>query len=146
MKEEVSDEEIKQLEEELKKLESKDTSYGSPTATEKDNLFKFFRNILTTEDTTRIGNLTGPELGLSKLGVRHYQELAAYAGVEGLDMVENYLMQKSQIITSTSMSRKGFWSQLFVTQIKREKKDSDKQPEKKGWWGKKQPEQEQAGE
>ena len=136
MQEDVSDEEIEQLEEELKKLESKDSSYGSPSASQKDNLFRFFRTILNTPDTTRIGNLKPEELGLSRLGVRHYQELANYAKVEGLDIVKDYFMDRSNIVSSTSMSKKGFWSQLFVTQIKREQKEKPKEQEKKKWFGK----------
>lgn len=137
MPEEVTDDEIKQLEDELKKLEDKDTSYGSPSAAQKDSLYKFCRDILKIKDTTRIGNLTAQELGLSKLGVRHYQEIAAYAGAEGLDIVEKYLMNKSQIITATSMSRKGFWAQLFFTNIKAEKKLKEPTKEKKKWFSRK---------
>ena len=137
MTEEVTDDEIEKLEEELKKLEDKDTSYGSPKPSEKDSQFKFFRDILKIEDTTRVGNLTAQELGLTKLGVRHYQEIAAYAGVEGLDIVQDYLMLKSQIISSTSMSKKGFWAELFVTMIKREKKDKPTEEKKKKWFTKK---------
>lgn len=138
MAEEVTDEEIEKLEEDLKKLESKDSSYGSPSASQKDNLFRFFRKILTTKDTTRIGNLKPEELGLSKLGVRHYQELANYAEVEGLDLVKDYFMNRSNIVTSTSMSKKGFWSQLFVTNIKKqETKTLEAAKEKKKWFGNK---------
>ena len=130
------DEELEALEEELKKYEDKDTS--SPTAAKKDNIFKFFRDILTVKDTTRIGNLKPEELGLSKLGVRHYLELANFMDSEGMDTVKDYFVNRSNIVTSTSMSRKGFWSQLFVTQIKREQKDKVKEPEKKGWFKKKE--------
>ena len=96
---EVTDDELKELEEELKKLEEKDTSYGSPKAPEKDSQFKFFRDILKIEDTTRIGNLTAQELGISKLGVRHYQELALYSEAEGLKTVSKYYRDRSEIIT-----------------------------------------------
>ncbi len=46
MSDEVTTDEIKELEEELKQLENKDTSYGSPKSPEKDSQFKFFRDIL----------------------------------------------------------------------------------------------------
>ena len=138
---EVTDEELKELEEELKKLEDKDSGYGSPKSSEKDSQFKFFRDILKNKDTTRIGNLTAQELGVTKLGIRSYQEIAAYAKVEGWDTVADYLMTKSQIVSATSMSKKGFWSELFVTMIKREKKDKPKEA-KKGWFSKKQEESE----
>ena len=142
MVEEVSEEEIAKLEEELKKLEDKDSGFGSPSTAQKDSLYKFCRDILKIEDTTRIGNLTNAELGITKLGVRHYQEIAAYAEAEGLDIVGKYLMNKSQIITSTSMSRKGFWAQLFFTNIKQEKKVKEPVNVKKSWFGKKQEESE----
>lgn len=136
MAEEVTDEEIKQLEEELKKLESKDTSYGSPSAAVKESLFKFFNKILTIKDTTRIGNLTAPEIGLGRLSVRGNKSIALYAKAEGLTIVEDYFNDLSNILTESSMSKKGFWSQLFVTQIKSEKKIKSSTPEKKKWFGK----------
>ena len=135
MSDEVTSDEIKELEEELKQLENKDTSYGSPKSPEKDSQFKFFRDILKIADTTRIGNLTAQELGISKLGVRHYQELSLYAGAEDLDVVSKYFNARSQIITATSMSKKGFWAQLFVTSIKKEQKSKPTEA-KKGWFGK----------
>ena len=138
---EVSSEELEKLEEELKRLEDKDTSYGSPKSPEKDSQFKFFRDILRISDTTRVGNLTAQELGLTKLGVRHYQQIALYAEAEGLKTVSEYLIGQAQIISATSMSKKGFWAELFVTMIKREKKDKPKE-EKKGWFRKKEAESE----
>ena len=131
------DEEIEKLQEDLKKMEDKDTAYGSPKQPEKDSQFKFFRDILKIKDTTRVGNLTPQELGVTKLGVRHYQEIAAYAAVEGLNEVSDYLNLKSQIVSATSMSKKGFWAELFVTMIKRERKDKPKEEKKKGFFTKK---------
>lgn len=136
MPEEVTDEEIKQLEEELKKLEDKDTSYGSPKSPDKESLFKFYNKLLTIKDTTRIGNLTAPEIGLGRLSVRGNKSIALYAEAEGLNIVRDYFNNQANILTETSMSKKGFMSQLFFTQIKREKKDKPKS-EKKRFWGKK---------
>jgi len=137
MTEEVLDEEIKKLEEDLKKLEDKDTSYGSPSATVKESLFKFFNKILTIKDTTRIGNLTAPEIGLSRLSVRGNKSIALYAGVESLDTVADYFNNQANIISETSMAKKGFWSLNFVTQIRKEARIKDTKPEKKGWFTKK---------
>jgi len=136
MPEEVTDEEIKQLEEELKKLESKDTGYGSPSAAVKESLFKFFNKILSIKDTTRIGNLTSNEIGLSRLSVRGNKSIALYAEAEGLNLVRDYFNNQSNILTESSMSKKGFWSQLFVTQIRKEAKIKDRSLEKKKWFGK----------
>jgi len=137
MGEEVTDEEIAKLEEDLKKLEDKDTSYGSPSASQKDSLFKFFRSILTMEDTTRVGNLTAQELGISNLSVRGWKRIGHYAEAEGLGLVAEYFNKEAGIITETSMAKKGFFLQTVVTQIKAEKKLKDKSLEKKGFFSKK---------
>ena len=130
------EEELKKLDDELKKLDS----YGSPEPEKKESVFKFFKEILSLPDTTRIGNLNSTELGITRLGVRHYKELGIYAEAEGLDKVADYLYAKAENITSTSMSRKGFWPKLFVTQIKKEQKVTQKET-KKGWFGKKTPDE-----
>jgi len=135
--EEVTDEEIQKLEEELKKLEDKDTGYGSPSAAVKESLFKFFNKILTIKDTTRIGNLTANEIGLGRLSVRGNKSIALYAKAEGLNIVADYFNDLSNILTESSMSKTGFWSQLFVTQIKRETREKSKEKEKRKWFAKK---------
>lgn len=134
------EEELKRMEEELKELES--NTYGSPEPKAKENIFKFFKEILFLKDTTRIGNLSNVEIGGTKLGSRHFKEIGLYAELEGLDKVANYLYARSEILTSTSMSKKGFWPKLFVTQIKKEQKVVPKE-EKKGWFAKKTPEGEE---
>jgi len=118
---EITEEELAEMEEELKDIEAKD-DYGAPKKPDKENLFKFFKHILDLVDTTKVGNLTMAELGMYKLPVRQIQDVAKYAEAEGLNLVSEYLNSKSHIITSTSMSKKGFWPQLFVTQIKKEQK------------------------
>ena len=142
MTEEVSDEEIKQLEEELKKLEGKDSSYGSPTAVQKESIFKFFNRILTIKDTTRVGNLTAPEIGLSRLSVRGNKSIALYAEVEGLDIVKDYFNNQSNILTESSMAKKGFFLQTVVTQIRKEGKVKSQSSEKKRWFSSKKVEAE----
>lgn len=130
------EEELRKIDEEIKKLDN----YGSPEIEKKENVFKFFKEILLLPDTTRIGNLGNTELGVTRLGVRHYKELGIYAEAEGLDLVADYLYAKAENVTSTSMSKKGFWPKLFVTQIKKEQKVIPKET-KKGWFGKKSPDE-----
>ena len=133
-----------ELEEELRKL-GEIPSYGSPEPEKKDNIFKFFREILHTKDSKKVGNLIDSEIGGAKIGVRHYLNIAAYAEIEGLDKVDKYLRDKAEIIAATSMSRKGFLAQLFVTQIKKEQKISKPIEHKKTWFfGRKAEPQEEA--
>ena len=134
MTEENLDDEIKKLEEELKKMDSGSTSYGSPKSPDKESLFKFYNKLLTIKDTTRIGNLTSQEIGLGRLSVRGNKSIALYAKAEGLNGISDYFNNQANILTETSMAKKGFMSQLFFTQIKREKKDKPK-TERKKWFG-----------
>jgi hypothetical protein len=136
------DEEYEQLKDKLSELENEDDNttpeYTPPQAEQKDNIFRFFRHILDTYDTTRIARLRDNELGASRLGVRHWQEIATFSKAMNLDKVSDYCNARSQIISATSMSRDGFWAQLFVTQIKKEHKLGTQAPQKKGlFWRKK---------
>jgi len=131
------DEELKKIDEEIEKLKALDTSgYGSPEPPRKDSIVNFFRELITTKDSTKIGNLNENELGVTKLGVRHLLNLGNYAEVEGLDMVADYFRDQAEVVSASSMSRKGFLVQASVTQIKKEQK-IEKPKEKKKWFQKK---------
>jgi len=135
----TEEEQLEELEEELKKLEylSKDSSLSSayPEPEKKDNQFKFFREILHLPESWKVGNLKDEEIGKSKLGVRSYLELAQYSEAEGLDQLEKYFTGKADIVAAPTMGRKGFLAQLFVTSIKREQKIKEPSKLKKGWFG-----------
>lgn len=141
----ANDDELKQLEKELKSLEEMD-KYGSPEPEKKDNMLKLFRDVLEREDTTKTGNLNDSEIGVTKISTRGYLGIASYARARGLHEVAKYLEQQSHILTSTSMSRKGFFLQLIVTNIKKEQKiKSPDETKKKQWfnWGKPKEEQDE---
>lgn len=123
--------ELAELEEELKKLES--TDYGSPRPAKKDSTLQLFRDLIKTNDSRKVSNLDKFELHKT----RAYLDVALYAEAEGLDLVSAYLMSKGENIFSTGMSKKGFFAQLLVTQIKKEQKLKTPNPEKKGWFSSK---------
>ena len=131
--EEALREQLAEAEEEAREM-GVDTplGYGSPEAEKKDSLFKFFREIIKSEDSRKIGNLTDVELGKVKRGVRHYFDIANYARVEGLNIVAAYLEDKAENILATSDSRKGFLLSTVVTQIKKQQKLSDTAGKVKG--------------
>lgn len=136
-------EELTRLEQQLRDLDDKG-SYGSPSPISKDTVFKFFREILQSEDSTKVANLDSKELGNLRLSVRAYKELALYAEAEGWDKIADYFDDKAEIVARTSMSKKGFWSQLFVTQIKKEQKMKEPVEKKKGFlFGKKEEQNDQ---
>ena len=130
------DEELEQLEAELEDLEALTPegkkSYGSPSPEKKDNIFKFFREMLDIKETWKIGNLKDEEIGKTRLGVRAYLELSQYADAEGLEAISKYFTGKAGIVSDPTMGRKGFFLQTAVTQIKKEGKLKDTSQRKKG--------------
>lgn len=117
-------------------IEKSDTDYGSPEPEKKDSNLKLFRDMITGKPSHKFSNLDITELGKVFLGVRHYLDIGAYARVEGLDDVALYLENKAEIIAATAMSKKGWFGNLIVTQIKKEQKIGLQQPAKKGWFSK----------
>ena len=132
------DEELDQLEAELKALEDMTetgkSSYGSPTPEKKENIFKFFGEILKLKESWKVGNLKDEEIGKSKLGVRAYLELARYAKAEELDLISEYFTDKADIVAAPTMGRKGFFLQTTVTQIKKEQKLKEPSQKKRPLW------------
>ena len=131
------DDELEQLKKEAEELGidiSSDSSYGSPTQEKKEGLFKFFKWVLQLKESWKVGNLLNSEIGQSKLSIRSNLELAQYSKAEKLDIVSEYFTERANIIASSSMGRKGFMPQLFVSQIKKEQKIKGPEPEKKKWF------------
>jgi len=95
---------------------------GMPPPQRKDTIFRFFRDLLDRKDSSKVANLMNEELGKPKITVRGFQTVALYADAEDLDIVAKYLRAEGEITLATSLSRKGFLPQLFVTQIKKEQK------------------------
>jgi len=104
----------------------------------KSNLYSFFTNVIKNPDTTRTGNLTQEELGISNLPVRTYKELSLFCkDVANQDYFGNYFEKMSEIQTSTSLSKEALLLKLAVT-IKKELADMSPQKKRnKGWFGSK---------
>ncbi len=133
-----SEEEIlEQLEQELQELESssKQGGYGSPSKETKDNMFKFFREILKIEEPWKVGNLKDEEIGKQGLSIRSNLELASYFKAEGWGEVAKFFTTQAKIVAEPTMGRKGFMAQLFVTQIKKEQKINVPKIKKTGLFG-----------
>ena len=129
VEETYSEEEVEDLLDKQKEEITKELAYGSPEdqASLKDSIFKFFREILKTEDSKKVGNMSDVEINNTRI----YLNLANYANIEGMGIVEMYMRSKAEVVAATSMSRKGFLAQLFVTQIKKEQKVSSQTVEQK---------------
>jgi len=116
-----------------------DSGFALPTEQKKSPIFDFFREILASKDNRKVANLKEAELGGFTCSVRRYRDLAIYCEQEKLDEVKDFFEKSADNIEATSMSRKGFLAQLFVTQIRRDQKMKDFDPAKKAWkFGKKE--------
>ena len=108
----------------------------APLPEEKHNTHSFLHAVATEEDTTKVANLTTEEVGLAKLPVRTFKELALFCKeVANMDYMSDYFEKKSEIITSTSLAREGFLTKLAVM-VRRESTDTIKAPSKpnSGWF------------
>lgn len=132
-------EELTQEDRELLKNYS---SFAAPLPEEKHNVHSFLHKVATSDDTTKVGNLTAEEIGLPRLNLRTYKELALIANtIMDNKFISDYYDKESEILTSTSLSKDGKLINLAVLQ-KRQIEDVTKpKKENSGWFKKKEPEQ-----
>ncbi len=138
-------EEIKEFEEPIEELSEADLEQlrqlggTTPVAEERQNVHTFLHNVATAEDTTKVGFLNDEEIGMPRLPSRTYKDLALFCEeVANMDYYAAYFNKKSEILTSTSLSKDAKLITLAVSQ-KREFADATK-PRKvnKGWFNKKE--------
>lgn len=132
MDEELTEKEKEQVREAL--------GFGASISEEKHNTHSFLNKVATSEDTTKVGNLTEDELGLPSKTLRTYHEMALIAEkIMGNTTLKDYYTAKGEIITATSLSKNAKLINLAVIQ-KRIVEDETKQiKENKGWFKKKKP-------
>ena len=126
----------KSLEAELKQMEGPANDYGTPEAPSKDSPYKFFREIINSKDSRKTGNVSSAELGKPKMAIRPTLKIARYAKAEGLDHVASYLQDLAEVDLSTSSSKDGFLSKLFVTQIRKTGDERSSRPADESVWSK----------
>lgn len=114
---------------------------ASPTPEEKYNVHLFLHRVATSDDTTKVGFLADDEVGKLKHPVRSLKDFALIAtAIMDNDYVKNYFLNRSEIFTSTSLSRDGFLVKQATTQTKRIADISPKSKEKRSWFKKKEEE------
>ena len=114
-------------------------TYGlAPIPEEKHSVHSFLHKVATSDDTTKLGNLSDEEVGLPKLPLRTYKELALFCDeIANMPYFSNYFNKKAEILTSTSLSKDALLLKLAVV-IRREQSNILKTPKaNKGWFRKK---------
>ncbi len=108
-----------------------------PTQKQKDDLFSLFGKVWRAKDSSKVANLSNQELGMLPMSVRANQYLALLGKTFKHKDLENFFQAQAEIITSTSASKKGWFTELFVSQKKFTSKSSSRTtslPEKKSKW------------
>jgi len=121
---------------EAEKQELKDLlGVGAPVPEEKHNVHSFLYKVATSDDTTKLGNLTEEELGLPSKNLRTYKEMALI----GYKLMDNetlgdYYTSKSEIITATSLSKNAKLINLAVITKRVVEDETKERKENKGWF------------
>jgi len=97
--------------------EEQDLFGNYPAQKEKDSIFTFFKHLVGIKDTTRVSNIDpAKELGMLSFSIRTNQYLGLVGDVCGDADFSNFWRSQSQIITSTAMSKRGWLTELPVSQ------------------------------
>lgn len=112
-----------------------------PTGDDKVNVHTFLRDVVVTEDTTRVGNLRDDkdmnELGLPNFTVRGSKDMKLIAGkIMNNTFFEEYFEQEAQDTLATSLSRAGFLVRQATVQTKQVADVTKKKRTTKGLFGK----------
>ncbi len=114
---------------------------NTPSQEDKVNIHTFLRDVVVTEDTTRVGNLRDDkdinELGIPQYNVRGAREMALISDkVMGNEFFKEYFDKMSANTTDTSLSRMGFLVRQASTQTKNVADITKRKKVNKGWFGK----------
>ena len=108
-----------------------------PGLKKKDDVFSLFKRVWRAPDSSKVANLSGQELGMLPMSVRDNQYLALLGTTFNHNDLADFFMGRSEIILSTSMAKKGWFTELFVSQKKFNTKSSSQNinlPESKPKW------------
>jgi len=97
--------------------EESDLFGNYPAPKEKDSIFTFFKHLVGIKDTTRVSNIDpSRELGMLQFSIRTNKYLGLVGDVCGDPDFADFWRSQSEIITSTAMSKKGWLTELPVSQ------------------------------
>jgi hypothetical protein len=107
-----------------------------------ESLYTLFQRVWKTPDSSKIGNLNSVEIGKVIMNVRDCQHIAMLGNYLHHPRFAAYFKGYGEITLATSMSRKGWFVELFVSQKKftaRSAAIQSQQQAKKPWiFGKKE--------
>lgn len=78
-------------------------------------IYQLFDTVRRTPDSTKVSNLNEIELGDLGISVRECMRIALLADTFGHKGFANFFRKQAGIISDSSMSKKGWFTELFVT-------------------------------
>lgn len=100
-----------------------DQGYGSEQAP-LGGIYSLFNTVLQKKDATKVSNLTSEELGSLGISVRESMRIALLGKTFGHPRFAKFFDDQAGIVNNSSMSRDGWFTELFVTSKKYASKDS----------------------
>lgn len=90
----------------------------APYQKKPESLYTLFQKVWAARDSSKVGNLDKYELGQLAIKVRDAQYLTLLAKTLKHERFADFWKAQSEIILSTSASKKGWFTELFVSQKK----------------------------
>jgi len=89
-----------------------------PSRRKQDSLYTLFQKVWKTPDSSKVANLSLVELGRPVITVRDAKYLALLAGTFKHPKFAVFFQNTAEITLATSASKKGWFTELFVSQKK----------------------------
>jgi len=89
-----------------------------PSKRKQDSLYTLFQKVWKTPDSSKVANLSLVELGRPIITVRDAKYLALLAGTFKHPRFAMFFQNTAEITLATSASKKGWFTELFVSQKK----------------------------
>lgn len=145
------EEELKEAVSELSPAEKEEMAgllgYGGSTPEGKHNVHTFLHNVATADDTTKLGNLREEEIGVLENPIRSFKFLGLFADkIMRKEGLRDFFNARSEIGTSTSLSRGGFLTKLAVVTRKELSDVTPKERKENKSWFKRGNKKEKEGE
>ena len=88
---------------------------GFAEAKPKEGLYALFNKVLTLPKTIKVGNVDKEVLGQLGISIRECLRVALIGKTFGHRRFADFFENQANIITDTSMAKRGWFSELFVT-------------------------------
>ena len=89
-----------------------------PERKKQESLYHLFQKVWKAPDSSKVANLTNLELGKPIISVRDAQHLALLADTFRHPRFAAFFRSAGEIVLATSASKKGWFTELFVSQKK----------------------------